>query len=52
MKKLIFVFGLMLSMVACTGNKTVEVKAVADSVADTVLVDSAVVDTIVADSIN
>lgn len=52
MKKLIFVFGLMLSMVACSGNKTTEVQAVADSVADTTLVDSATVDTVIVDSID
>lgn len=50
MKKLLFVFGLMLSMVACTGNKTTETVSVEDSLADSVVVDS--VDTIVADSIN
>ena len=53
MKKLIFVFGLMLAMTACSGNVTVSTESVDSTSVDTIeVVDSALADTITSDSIN
>lgn len=47
MKKILFVFGLMLTMIACGGNSTTTKSEVNDStVVDTVVVDSTLIDTI------
>ena len=47
MKKIIFVFGLMLAMVACSGNATSNAEAKHSTVVDTIeVVDSALIDTI------
>lgn len=50
MKKILFAFGLILSMTACTGNSTKSVDCICDST-DTSLVDSVVVDSISIDTI-
>lgn len=47
MKKLVFLFGIMLSMIACSGNSTKSVDS-----NDSTKVDSSLVDTITVDSID
>lgn len=54
MKKLVFVFGIMLTMLACTGNSTKVVGNAGDSIAvdsDSIVVDS-IADSLTVDSIN
>ena len=53
MKKLVFIFGIMLTMLACTGNST-KVGDAGDSIAvdsDSIVVDS-IADSLTVDSIN
>ena len=50
MKKILFVLGICLTMIACNGNQTATVSAVNDSNAvdslDSILIDSTLVDTV------
>ncbi len=51
MKKLVFLFGIMLSMIACSGNSVKNAETSDSTSVDTTLVDSALVDTTAVDSI-
>lgn len=53
MKKLVFIFGIMMCIIACTSNSTNNTQVSADSTTvDSANVDSVIVDSIIVDSIN
>ena len=53
MKKLVFIFGIMMCVIGCANNSTNDTQVNADSTkVDSANVDSVIVDSIIVDSIN